>query len=57
VADIVASENDRESYNDNNIHGAHVEQPSLDFTNDVAEKKLPVTYPSAAPEGDDEDDF
>lgn len=57
AADIISSENDRESYNENNVHGAYVEQPSLDFTNDVAEKKLPVSYPSSAPDSDDDDDF
>lgn len=57
VADVVASETDRESYNQNNIHGAFVEQPSLDFTLDVAEKKMPEWYPSSAPDGADDDDF
>lgn len=57
VADIVSSETDRESYNENNVHGANVQQPSLDFTNDVAEKKLPPTYPGEAPDTDDEDEF
>lgn len=55
-ADIIASETDRESYNDNNHKGGYVPQPSLDFTLDVAEKKLPSTYPAAPPEDDDDED-
>lgn len=55
-ADLIASETDRESYNDNNHAGGFVPQPSLDFTLDVAEKKLPSTYPSAPPDDEDDED-
>jgi hypothetical protein len=57
LADVVASETDRESYNENNVHGARIEQPSLDFTIDVIEKKLPASYPQSAPDDEDEDDL
>ena len=56
VADVVNYETTRESYNENNTKGGYVKQSSLDFTNDVAEKKLPTSWPSSAPPGDDEDD-
>ena len=57
VDDLVQMETDRESYNDNNKHGAKLGQMELDFTKDVAEKKMPATYPVEAPDGfDDEDD-
>ena len=57
LADIVQLATDRDSYNDNNIHGATLKQISFDFTADVEERNMPTSYPSSAPEGhDDEDD-
>ena len=57
LADIVQLATDRESYNDNNIHGATLKQISFDFTADVEERNMPTSYPSSPPEGhDDEDD-
>jgi hypothetical protein len=56
--DLISMETNRESWNDNNRFGETIEQGSLDFTNDVAEMKMPTTYPADAPVGvdDDEDD-
>jgi hypothetical protein len=50
-------EQDRLSYNDNNIFGQTIDQMSFDFDTELQDKQQPTTYPSAPPEGiDDEDD-
>lgn len=53
--DLISMETNRESWNDNNRFGEIIEQGSLDFTNDVAEMKMPTTYPAEAPVGADDD--
>lgn len=53
--DLISMETNRESWNDNNRFGETIEQGSLDFTNDVAEMKMPTTYPAEAPVGADDD--
>ena len=54
--DLVSMETTRESWNDNNKWGDKIEQASLDFTKDVAELKMPTTYPASAPIGLDDDE-
>lgn len=54
---VVQIENDRLSYNDNNIFGATIEQISFDFNTTLAERTMPTVWPEEPPEGiDDEDD-
>ena len=54
---VIQIENDRLSYNDNNIFGATIEQMSFDFDTTLAERSMPTTYSDIPPEGiDDEDD-
>jgi hypothetical protein len=55
AADIVSYENTRESYNENNTQGGFVERQSLDFTDDVEDKRQPATYPTSAPDDEEED--
>lgn len=53
---VVQIENDRLSYNDNNVFGATIEQISFDFDTDLAERTMPTSYSNEAPEGIDEED-
>ena len=41
--------NDADSFNDNNVHGAHI-QMTFDFTEDLLEAEMPSTYPESKPE-------
>lgn len=48
---------DRESYNEFNVLGEKIPEMSFNFDEVLARKKMPTTYPTAAPEdADDEDD-
>jgi hypothetical protein len=50
-------ETDRESYNDNNIFGAKIEQLELNFEKRLADSRMPTVWSDEPPEGfDDEDD-
>ncbi len=54
---VVQIENDRLSYNDNNIFKAEIEQMSFDFDKTLTERTLPTTYSDIPPDDfDDEDD-
>lgn len=44
---------DTDSYNDNNIHGAHI-QMSFDFTEDLLDLEAPEDYPESADEDVDQ---
>lgn len=54
---VVQIENDRLSYNDNNVFGATIDQSSFDFDKDLADRRMPTSYPDEAPEGYDDDDI
>ena len=53
---VIQIETDRQSYNQNNIFGATIEQMSLDFTDAALDSQFPTEYPEAAPAGIDDDD-
>jgi hypothetical protein len=55
--DVVQLSLDFDSYNDNNLVGASLEAMDFDFNKDLAEAKLPTTYPSDPPAETDDDDF
>lgn len=40
------------SYNDNNIHGAHLPLFDYDINKDLAEKQMPKEWPDEKPDGD-----
>ena len=52
-ADCVAHNNIVESFNDNNKHKAYIELFDYNFNPDIAEKKLPTSYPDEAPPKDE----
>lgn len=56
LGDCKQLKTDHDSYNDNNPHGATLEQLKLDFTDDVAESENPTDYPESRPYGEDEQD-
>src|SRR5579872_714558 len=47
---------DFESYNDNNIFHAKVEQLDFNFNKDIKEQSMPTDYPESGPALDDEDE-
>lgn len=53
---VVQIENDRLSYNDNNIFGATIDSMSFDFDTELEERRLPTEYPESAPDDIDDDD-
>ncbi len=55
VADCAQLKRDGDSYNDNNPHGAHIQQ-EFDFTQDLAELEASDQYPSGPDQSDAEDD-
>jgi len=52
VRDVMQMDLDFHSYNDNNIYGAKLDEPDWDINKDLAEAKMPTTYP----DGEDDDD-
>jgi len=48
LGDCKQLKTDLDSYNDNNSHGAQI-QMSFDFTTDLHELTMPVTYPKSKP--------
>jgi hypothetical protein len=48
---------DFESYQDNNVYGAKLEPMDYDFNKDLAESKMPTTYPGGPLDDDDDDDL
>jgi hypothetical protein len=59
LRDVLQMDLDFGSWLDNNKHGHRLEPMDWNFNPDVAEAKLPTTYPDQAPplDEDDEDDF
>jgi len=57
LGDVVQLDTDRQSYNDNNLFGAHIEM-SYNFDEDLAERNMPTEYPEEPPDdaGDDTGD-
>lgn len=54
---VVQIENDRLSYNDNNVFGATIEQMSFNYDVTLLERQMPTTWSESAPDDiDDEDD-
>lgn len=53
---VVQIENDRLSYNDNNVFGATIEQMSFNYDETLAERQMPTTWSEEAPDDIDEDD-
>lgn len=55
LGEVVQTNTDRESYNENNRYGAQIEM-SFNFDEDLAEMKQSKEYPEAPPEDDEEVD-
>lgn len=53
---VVQIENDRLSYNDNNVLGAIIDQLSFDFDKELADRSMPTSYPEFPPDDTDESD-
>lgn len=49
LADCLQCSIDFESYNDNNLYGAKLEQMDFNFNTDIHEKKQPANYPENKP--------
>lgn len=49
-------ENDRLSYNDNNVFGATIDQMSFNYDLTLQERQLPTTWSEAAPDDLEDDD-
>jgi hypothetical protein len=55
-ADCRQHKKDHESYNDNNVHGEHVDLFDYDFNKDLDEESFPTEYPDEDPDGDWDDE-
>jgi len=54
--DVLQIHIDFESYNDNNVFGAMVDQLDFNFNKDILEASQPITYPDEGPTLADEEE-
>lgn len=55
LGDVIQLDTDRQSYNDNNLFGGHIDM-SYNFDEDLAERNMPTEYPEEPPDDEDATD-